>query len=78
LVKNYPDRADKIWHLIQDGHGGQVNDSRFGVRMKGEGAMAGMIAQQFHAYTAKYGLNQDKWEPDCTRFSRPGSQMKLF
>src|SRR5690606_14212454 len=35
LYKNFPDRADKVWHSIQDGHGGKVNDSRFGVRMRG-------------------------------------------
>ena len=37
VYKNYPDRADKVWHLIEQGHGGQVNDSQWGRRMRGEG-----------------------------------------
>jgi DNA repair photolyase len=78
LEKNYPDRADKVWHLIQDGHDGKVTDSRFGIRMKGEGPMADMIAQQFRKYTAAYGLNQDRWELDCSHFALPGRQMRLF
>ena len=27
LHKNFPDRADKVWHMIEQSHGGQVNDS---------------------------------------------------
>lgn len=78
LQKNFPDRADKVWHLIQDGHGGQVNDSRFGIRMKGEGQMAGMIAQQFKKYRALYGLNGEGWEHDRSRFALPGRQLRIF
>jgi DNA repair photolyase len=78
LLKNFPDRADKVWHMIQDGHGGKVNDSRFGLRMKGEGQMADMVAQQFRKYRALYGLDNKEWEHDRTLFSLPGRQMRLF
>jgi DNA repair photolyase len=78
LIKNFPDKADKVWHLIQDGHGGQVNDSRFGLRMKGEGRMAEMVSQQFKKYSSLYKLGHGEWEHDRSLFSLPGRQMRLF
>jgi DNA repair photolyase len=78
LYKNFPDRADKVWHFIEQGHNGQVNDTRFGVRMRGEGDMADMIAQQYRKFGKLYGLNSEDLELDTTRFRRPGEQGKLF
>ncbi|WP_018616028.1 PA0069 family radical SAM protein [Segetibacter koreensis] len=78
LYKNFPDRADKVWHLIEASHEGKVNDSRWGVRMRGEGNVAEMVAQQYRKYTNKYGLNHERLELDCSRFKRPGEQMRLF
>jgi DNA repair photolyase len=43
LETHYPDRKDKVLHQTAELHGGQVNDSRFGTRMKGEGALASSI-----------------------------------
>jgi DNA repair photolyase len=78
LYKNFPDRADKVWHLIEQSHGGKVNDSQFGRRMRGEGAIANMIADQYKTYTKKYGLQHERLGLDCTKFRRPGEQGKLF
>jgi len=78
LYKNFPDRADKVWHLIEASHDGKVNDSRWGVRMRGEGNYAELVSQQYKRYTQKYGLNAERWELDCTQFRRPGEQMRLF
>ncbi len=78
LYKNFPDRADKVWHLIEGSHDGKVNDSRWGVRMRGEGNVAEMVAMQYRKYTMKYGLNHERMELDCTQFRRPGEQGKLF
>jgi DNA repair photolyase len=78
LYKNFPDRADKVWHLIETGHGGQVNDSRYGVRMRGEGPISDLVRQQFIKYNKIYKLNAERWELDCTQFKRPGEQGRLF
>jgi DNA repair photolyase len=78
LYKNFPDRADKVWHLIEDSHNGKVNDSRWGVRMRGEGAIAAMVAQQYKKYREKYGLNHERLEVDVSNFRRPGEQGRLF
>ncbi len=78
LYKNFPNRADKVWHFIEDSHDGKVNDSRFGVRMRGEGNIAEMVAMQYRKYTIKYGLNHERMDLDSSRFMRPGTQGKLF
>lgn len=78
LYKNFPDRADKVWHLIENGHGGQVNDSRWGVRMRGEGPISDLVRQQFIKYNKLYKLNAERWELDCSKFRRPGEQGRLF
>ena len=78
LYKNFPDRADKVWHMIEQSHNGKVNDTRFGLRMTGEGEIAEMISQQFKMYSTQYKLLHERWELDTTNFRRPGQQGKLF
>ena len=78
LHKNFPDRADKVWHMIEDSHDGQVNDSRWGARMRGEGNIAELINQQYKKYGKLYGLDGNRWRLDTTIFRRPGEQGRLF
>jgi DNA repair photolyase len=78
LYKNFPDRADKVWHLIEASHDGKVNDSEFGRRMRGEGNIAQMVSQQYKKYGKLYGMNAERWELDTSLFRRPGEQGKLF
>ena len=78
LYKNFPDRADKVWHLIEGSHNGQVNDTRWGVRMRGEGNIAEMVRMQYKKYGKLYGMNEDRWELDTASFRRPGEQGRLF
>lgn len=78
LYKNFPDRADKVWHMIEQSHGGQVNDSRWGVRMRGEGDIAEIISQQYRKYGKLYGMNAEELDLNTTIFRRPGAQGRLF
>ncbi|RYY61523.1 MAG: PA0069 family radical SAM protein [Chitinophagaceae bacterium] len=78
LYKNFPDRADKVWHLIEDSHAGKVNDSRWGLRMRGEGTVAEIIEQQYRTYGRLYNLNENRYKLDCSIFRRPGQQGTLF
>ncbi|MGC1632899.1 MAG: radical SAM protein, partial [Gelidibacter sp.] len=43
IKKTMPDRADKVLHQIESCHSGNLNDSRFGRRMRGEGEIANQI-----------------------------------
>ena len=78
LQKNFPDRANKVWHMIEHAHGGQVNDTDFSRRMHGSGNIAEMIGKQFDIYTKKYNLNEKDQDLDCSLFRRPGAQASLF
>lgn len=78
LKKNFPDRYDKVCHLIASCHGGQMHDSEWGRRMRGNGNIADIIARQFKLHTARLGLNQEKFRLDTTLFRKPGGQLSLF
>lgn len=78
LYKNFPDRADRVWHLIESCHGGRVNDSEFGRRMRGSGEHAELIHKQFHIHAKRLGLNEEVIDLDSSGFRKPGSQMSLF
>ena len=54
IKKAMPDRAEKVLHLIQDCHGGSINDSRFGIRSRGEGKVAEQIHQMARLARQKY------------------------
>jgi DNA repair photolyase len=77
IRKNYPDRADKVLHHIQSVHGGQLNDSRFGTRMRGEGNIADSISQLFKLAVKKHLKGRDTFQYDLSHFRRPGEVMQL-
>ena len=78
LRKNFPDRFEKVWHMIQSCHNGNVNDSRFGTRMRGEGNFAELIRDTFKLHCRLNGLNVEEIELDRTLFKIPKAQMSLF
>lgn len=48
LQTHEPLKADRIMHRIYDSRGGKAYDSTFGVRMRGTGQYADLLAQRFH------------------------------
>ncbi len=79
LYKAFPDRAEKVWNMICSCHGGNVNDSRWGNRMIGDGKIAELIRTQFKLYCNKYGLNKTKLELNTNDFRRiKKGQLPLF
>ncbi len=78
LRKNFPDRFDKVWHMIQNCHNGNVNDSRFGTRMSGEGNFAEMIRDTFKLHCRLNGLNTEDIRLDSSLFKVPKAQTSLF
>jgi DNA repair photolyase len=77
LQKNLPDRAEKVWSQVQECHGGNVNDSRFGVRMRGEGKVAESIRQLFELSRARYIKKEDKFEFNCDDFNHRANEAQL-
>lgn len=78
LQKNFPDRFDKVWHMIQSCHNGNVNDSRFGERMRGEGNIAQLIKDTFRLHCRLNHLNEERIKLDSGLFKVPKSQFSLF
>ncbi|MBX2828116.1 MAG: PA0069 family radical SAM protein [Flavobacteriaceae bacterium] len=52
--KKLPHRADRILHQIAECHGGTLNDSQWGRRMRGEGIIAKQISDTIRLGKAKY------------------------
>ncbi len=79
IKKAMPDRAEKVLHLIQDCHGGSINDSRFGIRSRGEGKIAEQIHDMARLARQKYFKNRafPKLRTDLHDQYKNG-QMKLF
>ena len=79
IRKTLPDRANKVLQQIADCHGGSLNDSRFGIRNKGEGKIAQQIKDIAHLARQKYF--KDKVFPKLNTSlyeGYKGGQLKLF
>lgn len=66
--KNFPDRANKVLNQIKTMHGGNLNDSTYGRRMKGEGNFAELIKQQFQLAKMKYMIGRSLPKMDYSLF----------
>lgn len=81
IHKNFPDRAEKVLNHIAAIHGGQLNDSRYGTRMRGEGNIAASIHQLFNMAVKKHMVSKERFQYDLTVFERPKpqkDQLELF
>ena len=81
LSEHYPGRAARVMARLREMHGGKDYDASWGLRMRGEGRYAEMIAQRFRAAVRRLGLKQR--QPDLRRDlfrapPRPGDQLSLF
>lgn len=56
LRDHYPDRFDRVMNRVRAIRGGQRNDPRFGIRMRGEGVFADEIEGMFKVARHRAGL----------------------
>ena len=81
LEAQVPDRAKHVMSLVRSMRGGKDYDATWGVRMKGTGPYANLIAQRFSIATRRLGLNKSRSKLDASKFQRPpqtGDQLALF
>ncbi len=83
LEQHFPGRKEKVLERIRSMHDGRLNDSRFGVRMSGDGPIANLIRQVFLTRCRRLGLNQRPWPVSADAFRRPidpaqRQQLQLF
>ncbi|WP_036151219.1 PA0069 family radical SAM protein [Maribacter forsetii] len=79
IHRTLPDKADKVLNQIKNCHGGNLNDSRFGVRSKGDGKIATQIHDMVRL--AKRTYFKDKSFPKLNTSlheSYKDGQLKLF
>ena len=76
-----PERAERVLHRIRETRGGNLYDSRFGIRGRGEGLYAEAIRSLFEATTRRLGLKTEFEDDGPTPFRRPpksGAQLPLL
>lgn len=71
LADEFPERAKRVIHLTQDIHGGQDYRSEFGLRQRGSGPFADLIARRFHAAVARLGFEAARPRLRTDRFVPP-------
>lgn len=81
LEEHYPQKRDRVLGLIRGVRGGELSDSRFGSRMRGEGMYALQIRQTFELFARRLGMDSPLPPVDTRRFRPPrlaGGQLRLF
>jgi DNA repair photolyase len=83
LEQHMPERKSKILARLRSLRGGGLDDARFGVRMRGEGAYAWQIADLFELARRRSGLAERGPELATEAFGLPaplrdGGQLDLF
>lgn len=81
LSEHYPGRKRHILSLLGGTRGGKAYDSRFGMRMIGEGPFAELIAERFRLAKQRLGFNLERLRQRTDLFRVPESatpQLSLF
>jgi len=83
LEAHAPGRAQHVLELIRGVRGGELYDSAWGKRMRGEGPYAELLRRRFQLARKRLGLDAYKarWELDITLFKPPpkaGDQLSLL
>jgi DNA repair photolyase len=81
MEAHYPLRAGHVMTLMRQLHGGRAYDSAFGVRQRGTGNFAELLAQRFAIASRRLGLDRSRAPLDASRFAPPrpeSPQLELF
>jgi DNA repair photolyase len=84
LERHFPDRRRKVLSRLKDLRGGNLYDSRYGIRMRGEGPFADQVERMFEIGCRRAGLNEVPLRLSTDGFRRPveaepvGPQLGLF
>lgn len=80
LSVHFPERGDKVMHIVQSIRGGKDNDPNFFTRMKPSGVWADLFRARFRLACKRAGLGKPKFDLDCTQFRPPevGGQLRLL
>ena len=74
LERHAPLQKEKVLTRIREMRGGKLYESKFGDRMRGEGAGAEMLRDLFHMTCRRLGLNRTSPDLSTAAFRRPGER----
>ena len=79
LERHFPDRKEKVLNRVREMRDGDLYNSKWGTRMRGDGVFADQIEALFDASCRKYGLNETRRQRlSREHFRRPGEQLSLL
>jgi DNA repair photolyase len=78
LEQHFPERKERVLGRIRAVRGGQLSDSRFGSRMRGQGEMARLIEEMFAVTSRRLGIAGRRPRLSTAAFRRPGTPPTLF
>ena len=81
LLQHYPARRERVLGRIRETRAGQLSDTRFGRRMRGQGPYAEQLAALFAVAARKHGLGEKLPPLSTAAFRRPpvrGDQLPLL
>jgi len=79
IRKTLPDRADKVLNQIKECHNGSLNDSRYGIRNRGEGKIAQQIHEMVYMARRRYFKDRSFPQLDTSLYEQyKGGQLSLF
>lgn len=70
IEQAFPEKASRILENIRNTRGGKLNESRFEIRMRGEGEFADMLSRMFHTMHRKYFQGKTMPQYNLTAFRR--------
>ncbi|WP_310991640.1 PA0069 family radical SAM protein [Aequorivita marina] len=77
--KTIPDRADRVLNQIAECHGGNLNDSNFGRRIRGEGTISEQVKNTMAIAKKRYLADRKYGGLDASHFLQiKNPQLKLF
>jgi DNA repair photolyase len=74
LERHFPDRKNKVLNRVREVRGGQLNDWRFGSRMRGDGHYAEQVRGLFESALRRHGLDAPRPQLSTAAFRLPGGQ----
>ena len=81
LAEHYADRAERVLSILRQSRGGKLYNSRFGDRMRGQGAFADLLSNRFRRACRKGGIQYGgSRHLSSDKFSLPfqNKQLALF
>jgi DNA repair photolyase len=69
LKRHYPERVERVLGRLREARGGQLNDSTFGRRMRGEGEWADLFARMFKIQRQRVGMSTSLPELSTAHFT---------